>query len=334
MPETLTRPRHSNRANHREWTVAKNFIDSDFIKVKYLFRPSESRQAELQRTYDRLIDRAKDRVYVRGVHDNHHILPKSLGGSNAKSNIAILTYDEHFLAHWLLTRLTVGNDRIIMLHALYKMSQGGKNNKNRHVAGWQYALARLAQSEAARGNNYNTGLIRTNEHKENISKGLLKYYSLPGALEAKKLAQNTEKALINIQKAAALRYTKPGALEAHIASHNTEKCVDKCRQAALRRFSQPTAKEAHKRLCNSEEHLRKVRKATREKVGQPVENVTLNLIFGSIAEAKEYFGFKQPSGISACCRGLKNTAGGYVWRYISKEDFTSRLKCAKTEVAE
>jgi len=139
-----------NRTNHHRWRVVKNFIDSDFIKVKFLFQPSEVRKAELQRTYDRLIDRAKDRVYMQGIHDNHHILPKSLGGSNAKSNIAILTYREHFLAHWLLSRLTTGQDRISMLYAINRMTSRGKNNKNRIVSGWQYDLAMKAKSEATR----------------------------------------------------------------------------------------------------------------------------------------------------------------------------------------
>ncbi len=128
--------------------MAKKSIDLNSTKVKPNFVPSEKRRAEYQRTYDRLITRAKGRVKVKGVHDNHHIVPKSLGGSNEKSNIAVLTYDEHFLAHWLLTKFTEGKARISMLKALNDMRRAGKNNKNRVIAGWQYAVARRANAEA------------------------------------------------------------------------------------------------------------------------------------------------------------------------------------------
>ncbi len=131
------------------WPVAEDFIADNSSKVKSNFVPSEQRRAEYKRTYDRLITRAKGRVKIKGVHDNHHILPKSLGGSNSKENIVVLTYDEHFLAHWLLTKFTEGKARLSMLKALSEMKRAGKNHKNRVVSRWQYAIARRANAEAS-----------------------------------------------------------------------------------------------------------------------------------------------------------------------------------------
>ncbi len=37
--------------------------------------------------------------------ERHHIMPKSLGGSNNKSNLINLTAREHFVCHWLLTKM-------------------------------------------------------------------------------------------------------------------------------------------------------------------------------------------------------------------------------------
>ncbi len=128
--------------------MAKKLIADKSPKVKSNFVPSEKRRAEYKRTYDRLMGRAKGRVKIKGVHENHHIVPRSLGGSNEKSNIAVLTYDEHFLAHWLLAKFTTGKARLSMLRALSKMRRAGKDNKNRVVSGWQYAIARRANSEA------------------------------------------------------------------------------------------------------------------------------------------------------------------------------------------
>jgi hypothetical protein len=35
-------------------------------------------------------------------YEKHHIIPKSMGGSNKKENIVKLTGREHYIAHWLL----------------------------------------------------------------------------------------------------------------------------------------------------------------------------------------------------------------------------------------
>lgn len=46
--------------------------------------------------------------------EKHHIIPKSLGGSDKKYNIAILSLREHFICHLLLTKFTKGNDKVKM----------------------------------------------------------------------------------------------------------------------------------------------------------------------------------------------------------------------------
>ncbi len=163
--------------------MAEDFIDDNSSKVKSNFVPSEQRRAEYRRTYDRLMARAKGRVKVNGEHENHHIVPKSLGGSNEKTNIAVLTYDEHFLAHWLLTKFTEGKARLSMLRALNKMRRAAKSNTNRVVSGWQYAVARRANAEA-------TALWRkTPEGQEAAKKGgatLSTFYATPEGQESLK----------------------------------------------------------------------------------------------------------------------------------------------------
>ena len=57
-----------------------------------------------QRHYDLLIEKAKSRI-IFGYAEKHHIIPKSLGGSNAKSNIVELTGREHFVAHMMLAKI-------------------------------------------------------------------------------------------------------------------------------------------------------------------------------------------------------------------------------------
>ncbi len=52
---------------------------------------------DYQRVYDQLMERAKSRrLYC--YFEVHHILPRSLDGSDDLSNLVELTYREHFLA--------------------------------------------------------------------------------------------------------------------------------------------------------------------------------------------------------------------------------------------
>lgn len=69
-------------------------------------------------------------------YENHHILPKCLGGTNDVSNLVLLTPEEHFLAHQLLVKIYP--DEYKLLLALLRMS--GKGNEyrscNNKLYGW------------------------------------------------------------------------------------------------------------------------------------------------------------------------------------------------------
>jgi hypothetical protein len=62
--------------------------------------------------------------------EKHHILPRSLGGSDDQENIAILTAREHFICHWLLTKIyTAGKERYLVVNALQGMQRKNKHQK-------------------------------------------------------------------------------------------------------------------------------------------------------------------------------------------------------------
>lgn len=65
---------------------------------------------DYQKIYNDLISsRSNQRLRVDEYYENHHIIPKCLGGSNDKINLISLTYREHFLAHLLLTKIHPDN---------------------------------------------------------------------------------------------------------------------------------------------------------------------------------------------------------------------------------
>lgn len=79
--------------------------------------------------YQDLID--KRRKYPLSKSDlyceSHHIIPKSLGGDDDRSNLVNLLPREHYIAHKLLTYITSGQDRHKMMWALHRMVHGNVN---------------------------------------------------------------------------------------------------------------------------------------------------------------------------------------------------------------
>ena len=56
-----------------------------------------------QEWYNSLISNAKNRS-IEGYTEKHHIIPKSMGGSNNSDNLVKLTAREHFMVRLILQR--------------------------------------------------------------------------------------------------------------------------------------------------------------------------------------------------------------------------------------
>lgn len=93
-----------------------------------------------QKIYDQIIERARGRK-LDCYSEWHHILPRALGGSNESFNLVQLTYREHFLVHWLLTKIVVGRGRRAMIYALQCMGTMDSSGQ-RFISSWQYDVAR------------------------------------------------------------------------------------------------------------------------------------------------------------------------------------------------
>lgn len=87
-------------------------------------------QNKYSKYYFSIISKAKSRTLSPETYvERHHIIPKSLGGNNSTSNLIKLTAREHFICHWLLTKMTSGDSRIKMVYALHRMQSS--NTKHR-----------------------------------------------------------------------------------------------------------------------------------------------------------------------------------------------------------
>lgn len=105
-----------------------------------------------------------------GYVEKHHIIPKSMGGSNNRINLVRLPLREHFLCHRLLVKMTVGQDRHKMICALKAMML---NNGSRDLSftSRTYDALRSAHKEAMRAvmMGKNKGKTRTAEQKARMA---------------------------------------------------------------------------------------------------------------------------------------------------------------------
>lgn len=100
-----------------------------FIKNKY------------SRIYYSIISRAKSRPKT-GYSETHHILPKSMGGSDELSNLVELTAKEHYICHLLLPKITEGENRYKMIYA-YTIMSGRKIYGSRKYAFYREEYAKI-----------------------------------------------------------------------------------------------------------------------------------------------------------------------------------------------
>lgn len=97
--------------------------------------------------YNNIIQRAKGRI-LNPPYEKHHVVPKSLGGSNLKENIVRLTAHEHFVCHLLLTKMVEGRNREKMIYAAWSMANLENQNQQRYkITGRMYSILRQEYSK-------------------------------------------------------------------------------------------------------------------------------------------------------------------------------------------
>ena len=90
----------------------------NFINNKYL------------KWYSSIIENAIVRE-LNGYKEKHHIIPKSLGGSDEKDNLVYLTAREHYIVHVLLTKITTSEAKAKMIFAFTAMDRMGTSGRYR-----------------------------------------------------------------------------------------------------------------------------------------------------------------------------------------------------------
>lgn len=79
---------------------------------------------DYKKHYELLIETRKSRTMDNlEYYECHHIIPRSMGGSNDKDNLIYLTAREHFVAHWLLWRIHSNKQMTFAFFSMCYMSK-------------------------------------------------------------------------------------------------------------------------------------------------------------------------------------------------------------------
>lgn len=130
-----------------------------------------------KKIYTDLIDKRKNKPFSGDYSENHHIIPKSLGGNDDVDNLVCLSSREHYIAHALLVKIHEKNENtyLKMLWAFNGMRHMQSEYQKR-IVGNSHLYAslkgkykhsektKIKMSESAKGH------IVTQETKDKISK--------------------------------------------------------------------------------------------------------------------------------------------------------------------
>lgn len=109
--------------------------------------------------YEALIERARNRI-LEGYSENHHIIPRCLGGTDDKDNLVRLTPEEHYVAHQLLVKMHPHEKGLIWAaHRMTSHSNTGERSRNK-LYGWlkkrnqKIAKQRLGEKNGSHGRSW------------------------------------------------------------------------------------------------------------------------------------------------------------------------------------
>ena len=124
------------------------------------------------KTYNELVSSRKyrglDKTKLEGYYEVHHILPRSLGGTDDIENLVLFTSREHIIAHLLLTRVYPDNLKVMRASIMMTLKDG-KRFSPRIIASLResYSLMQLKRNKELR-EKY--GYVLSKETRDKMSK--------------------------------------------------------------------------------------------------------------------------------------------------------------------
>lgn len=198
-----------------------------------------------KRIHDSIINNAKslDRSKKNGSYEMHHIIMRSVGGTDDPNNLVLLTPKEHFIIHYLLWKMHPNireyRDPIFMFK-----HKGAKNSR-------LYEAARLSHILMMKENNPSLHLsdasktakskklksyVKTEEHRKKISISNKGNKSRQGAIledaSKKKISESVKKWH---EEVGVSEETKEKLRLASLGRKHDDTTIKKCVEAAIKR---------------------------------------------------------------------------------------------------
>ena len=204
--------------------------------------------------YNKIVERAKSREKLRCYTEKHHVIPRSLGGSNDSDNLVELTGREHFICHRLLVKITEGESQSKMIFALNCMMNRTNETMKRYIPnGVVYEHLRTLLSKAHKN------IKRSQEHIEAIKR----------THTGKHVSLETRKKMSESIKAAG---PAGGAIKGSKRSNETRQKISQSRKGVkLSRQHRENISKARKNVKVSPETGRKISEANK---GKPKSKLT------------------------------------------------------------
>jgi len=230
-----------------------------------------------QRIYDSIIEKAinsnrkkeKGKVY----YEKHHIIPKSMGGTNENNNVVLLTFKEHYLCHkllYIIYKNTIYEKK--MSYAFYRMNLKGNFNVN-IFSGKFYEEVRLKfckyQSEKAK---LRTGFKHSEITKIKLRETRKKYHPTIETNEKIKNSFTEERRKFLSKKILETRKNNPNMIINHLKATSSIEHKNKLSVSI-------------KKIYNDRPELKKI---VSQRFSKKVINLNNNQIFNSLKEASVF----------------------------------------------
>ena len=191
--------------------------------------------------YNNIIYRARSRDLDKNVYtENHHIIPRSLGGKDIKSNLVKLTSKEHYICHLLLIKMLNGNLKYKMMFALSRMLNCSMQHQRYTPSSRFYDISRKYRSQAI--SFVHKGI------SESVESNVKRSLSQKGIPKGPKTEEHKKK--ISLSKKGKLSWNKGGTTKlkglTYEDIHGSEKAKElksiRSQQFKGRKFSEETKK--------------------------------------------------------------------------------------------
>jgi hypothetical protein len=185
--------------------------------------------------YYKIINNAKNRI-ATGYTEKHHIIPRSLNGTDDDSNIVKLTAREHFVCHLLLTKMVTGHYQDLMKFAVGKFVQRAPGQE-RLFTSWEYKKIRETISQVRTGKKHSDD---TRRKMSDARKGKTPWNKgITGIVHSEESNKKRSVTMTGMKRSdefcQKLSESKKGHKAGMTGKNHSEETLQKMRQAALNR---------------------------------------------------------------------------------------------------